>query len=324
MIDFTETIKGILKDETIYGNKTPKISKDALIFLNSFINKITDKILHFIQNSEDFEGILDVFLPKVSILRNQATTEYQIFYVKVVSNITLNAKIIRALNPFMLYLINVILKVTEWYGKIIIKREYILEVFEFDYELGYIYRTTENIQNLPTKTVIKKQYDFPIEKIIKSMNIDKKISENAIKLINLILNHALNKIQLFVQNEDYEQIGYGNYIGMILAVFGSYRNITEHAKSEVTKAIVRYSSNVSDHNKRDIITDTGLTISGLCYNFKFHRLEKISIVINTILDYLTSELIEVSNGNKFEITEKDILRGIRDDAELFIMYLNIK
>ena len=190
-----------------------------------------------------------------------------------------------------------------------------------------------------------------IQKVLKQIHPDLMISKNVKSQINSFINVFGGKIAekaSFLSNSSMavrrttkkenkqHTIMIKDIESSVAIIIGSNNQLYKHARSEGTKAVIKYSATPSGTKSKHIsLTKRSGLVFSVSRSEKILRLthcgrvsKKASIYFASILEYLTAEILELT-GNKSKdmkrttISSKSLMYSIRDDEELDLITLKI-
>lgn len=201
-----------------------------------------------------------------------------------------------------------------------------------------------------------------IQKVLKQIHPDLMISKNVKSQINSFINvfggkiaekasflsnssmavrrttkkENIENIEKNIKKNKQHTIMIKDIESSVAIIIGSNNQLYKHARSEGTKAVIKYSATPSGTKSKHIsLTKRSGLVFSVSRSEKILRLthcgrvsKKASIYFASILEYLTAEILELT-GNKSKdmkrttISSKSLMYSIRDDEELDLITLKI-
>lgn len=166
----------------------------------------------------------------------------------------------------------------------------------------------------PTVEVKDRKKHYPVKEVLRQVHPDTGITKDALEKMEKILED----IQVRIMRPSIPEMD----LALTQLLPGS---LLKHAKSEGTKAVVKFNQATQNQHNNVPSVDYGWLNGGLLFNAEKHTSKKIqgadAVYLSAVLEYLTAEIMELSgnatrDNKRVRITPKDMDAVIANDLEI--------
>jgi histone H2B len=189
---------------------------------------------------------------------------------------------------------------------------------------------------MPKDFEIKNSFNVYIHKILKDISPTAHIDQHALNNINMMAHHIIDMVIAKGEliKRDHKLYGPREVQTSVQMILG--KELSRHAVTEGTKAIMRFTNSASGTSENrirkatraDNIIPPSLIRRILKEKSTYNSIsDKACVFLSAVIEYILSEIIDVSSGralmDHITVNTRDVMFGIKNDEELNALFTGV-